>query len=92
MEYFDLNDDYKNIIIIEEYGGKINLVMGQLGKDELPYKRWGKLQTGKDTYAKKDMPWKVSLGTKDQAVAALQHFLAELGHTVKAVDDSNIPF
>lgn len=92
MEYFDLTDDYKNIVIIEEYDGKINLIMGQLGNDDSPRKRWGKLQIGKDKYAKKDMPWKVSLGTKEQAVAALQYFLAELGHTVKAVEGEDIPF
>ena len=92
MEYYDLKDDYKNIIIIDEYDGKISLIMGQLGKDELPYKRWGKLQVAKDKYAKKDMPWKVSLGTKKQAIEALQFFLAELGCSIKEIDDSDIQF
>jgi hypothetical protein len=95
MEHFDLQDDYRNIVIIEEYDGKIALIMGELGKnDGAPYKRWGKLKIGKDKYAQKDMPWKVSLGTRDQAVVALQFFLAELGHTVKATldPDDNMPF
>ena len=69
MEYFDLEDDYKNIVIIEEYEGKISLIMGQLGADGTKYKRWGKLSIGKKGEDKftKLMPWKVKLGDKQRA-------------------------
>lgn len=83
MEYFDLQDEHKNIVMLEEYEGKIQLIMGKLG-------RWGKLQTGKDKYSEKAIPWKVSLGSKDQAITALKFFLQQLG--VTNIEDDGIPF
>jgi hypothetical protein len=91
MEYFDLQDEHRNIIIPEEYDGKIQLIMGQLGQDGTVYKRWGKLQLKKDEYTKTAIPWKISLGSKDQAITALKFFLQQLGQTVEEIDDG-IPF
>lgn len=91
MDHFDLEDQYNNIVIPDLYDGKFSLIMGEL-KDGVERKRWGKLQLSKDNYAGKDMPWKVSLGTPDQAIKALLHFLEQLGVHVAPVDDSGIPF
>ena len=91
MQHFDLKDKHNNIVIPDLYDGKVSLIMGEL-KDGVPVKRCGKLKLGKDRYASKDMPWKVSLGTPDQAIEALIHFLAQLGVHVKQIDDSDIPY
>ena len=94
MDYFDLGDQYSNIIMIEEYEGKVSLVMGQLGKDGQAYKRWGKLDIGTKAEPKytKNMPWKVTLGTKEQAIEALEFFLLQLGIAATVDDGGDIPF
>ena len=80
FDYYDFDDEYRNIIILDEYEGDFSLIMGQKGKDETAYKRWGKLNIGKKDEEKytKDMPWKLKLGDKQTAIGILTFFLQQL--------------
>ena len=49
------------------------------GTDGKFYGVWAKHRKGRDSYQDKDWPVKVTLGSKDEAIAALRMILREIG-------------
>ena len=59
-EYPD--SQYGEGVILDEYNGTFSLVLGNKGKDDKVYKKWGYPQ-GKDRGPiDKSLPWKIPLG------------------------------
>ena len=71
------DEQWKNGVALEEYGGKFSLVRAYEGNDGATYVKWGYGQKNKAPM-EKAMPWKVELGDKEQAASILQRFLIEL--------------
>jgi hypothetical protein len=69
----------KHGFFLEEYKGEYSLVAAYEATNGNFYKTWGKAKTGKDSYSDKDRPFKITLGDKKIAVAALRQVLDELG-------------
>ena len=81
------DEQWKNGVALEEYGGKFSLVRAYQGNDGAIFVKWGYPQKDKAPI-EKALPWKVELGDKDQAADILQRFLVELD----APNDSvNVP-
>ena len=68
----------KTGIKLEEYQGTFSLSAQKESNGEY-YVQWAKFKTGKDTYADKDWPVKVTLGDRATAIGVLQMLLKELG-------------
>ena len=73
----------KEGVAVEEYNGKWTLVSMYNG-----YKQWAKYKIGKDAYKEKDLPVKVSLGTRDKAIEILTAALREIRGDTPAADDA----
>ena len=90
------DEQWKNGVALEEYGGKFSLVRAYEGNDGATYVKWGYPQKDKAPI-EKALPWKVELGDKEQAADILQRFLIELdapNDPVSSVpiDEDMIPF
>lgn len=68
----------KNGFFLDEYKGEYSLVAAYEATNGTYYKTWGKAKVGKDSYSDKDRPFKVTLGDKKTAAAALRQVLVEL--------------
>ena len=71
----------KHGFYLDEYKGEFSLIAAYEGQDGKLYKTWGKAKIGKDKYSDKDRPFKVILGDKKMAVAALRKVIEELSDT-----------
>jgi len=71
----------KHGFYLDEYKGEWSLIAAYEGQDGKLYKTWGKAKMGKTAYSDKDRPFKVILGDKKMAVAALQRAIEELSDT-----------
>jgi hypothetical protein len=63
----------KDGVKLEEYNNVYSLVSY---RNE--YEQWAKYRVGKDKYADKDWPVKVSLGDRETAVRALKEIIAQV--------------
>jgi len=73
------NSKYHDAVILDEYNGKIGLCSGNTGSDDKVYMRWCYPQVKDKKPGEKSIPWKITIGeTKEQAIATLEFFLAEL--------------
>lgn len=68
----------KHGFFLEEYKGEYSLTAAYEATNGNYYKTWGKAKTGKDSYSDKDRPFKVVLGDKKTAAAALRKVLDEI--------------
>jgi len=80
-----ITTDGKNGVKLTEYKG-----IYQLTACYGEYEKWGKPQTGKDTYAEKAMPIRLILGDKDTALGVLSQIAHEI--TGKDASSDDIPF
>jgi hypothetical protein len=55
------DSQYDDGVALNEYNGKWSLALAR-DDDGITRLKWGRIQTGKDKYADKAMPWKVELG------------------------------
>jgi len=96
MFYRYPDSDYNDGVQLEEYRGVWSLALASEGNDGKVYKKWGKIQTGKDKYADKAMPWKISLGDGFQAIECLELMLNALKANMNVGEDvppkEDIPF
>ena len=76
-DFIMTDEQWKNGVALEEYGGKISIVRANEGKDGQVYVKWGYPQKNKAPI-EKAIPWKVELGDRDEAVSILNRFLIEL--------------
>ena len=68
---FIMTDErYQSGYLIDEYNGRYSLINAYMGKDGLPKKKW--VYTIKDEKADKMLPWKLDLGTKEEAIEVLR--------------------
>ena len=101
--FYSLNTEWNDGVLLEEYQGKWSLVMAQ-DKDGTVYKRWVYPQKRVDKEnvpGDKAIPHKILLGNKDQAVQILSHFLdvlqpggmrSDTPNPPPFDDDDSIPF
>ena len=74
---------FNECVQLNNYHGAISLVAAREGKDGKVYMQWCYPQFN-DKPLDKSLPWKVPLGTRDEAVTILKALLAELEGTVPA--------
>ena len=96
VHFIETDDQYHNGIALEEYEGKYSIVRANKGKDGGTYIKWGYPQY-KKAPIDSAIPWKVELGSKEEAIIVLQTLLSELGWRIdnsgKPIDDGeSIPF
>ena len=91
-KFFKVEDSkYGDVIFLNEYNGSISLIAGNDG-DKGTFQRWCKPQTGRDKFADKAIPMKVSLGGKECAIGMLQDILASLTEVPLSSADDDLPF
>ena len=81
---FILTDSrYASGIQLDEYNGKYSLVDAYMGQDkagdEKVWQKWGFRQTKEKKAADKSMPWRIDLGTREEAIDILRQLLVMLG-------------
>ena len=80
-------------LILQEYQGKYSLAAAWEGKEGKVNMKWAKEQKGKDEYAEKATPIKVSLGDRETAIATLKALLGQLGAAETGpMPDDDVPF
>lgn len=90
--FIETNQEYKTGIAIDEYNGAYALVAAQAGKDGKIYTRWGYPEKNKQPMGK-SIPWKITIGDGEQAVAALTALRnVLLGGEPETDPESEIPF
>jgi len=77
LDFVITDEKWSRGAMIEEYGGKISIVRGSLGKDGNQYVDWGYPQKNKEPI-EKAIPWKVELGSREEAIEMLNRFLSVL--------------
>jgi hypothetical protein len=92
----DPDSEYNDGAMLEEYKGVFSLVSANEAKDGTVYKKWGFPQKDKKPIAQA-IPWKVRLGSKEQAVTTLKFFLdqltnAEIEEPGGSTEKDDIPF
>ena len=83
------DSEYHEGVMLDEYNGNWSLVSANKGKDGKVYLRWGFPQGLDRKPREKGVPWKVNLGTQEQALKTLKYFGALLGGEP---DSGEIPF
>jgi hypothetical protein len=73
------DSQYGEGVMLDEYQGTYSLVSARKAKDGKIYMSWCYPQGTDRKPREKGVPWKVSLGTKEQALRALQYFGSLLG-------------
>ena len=83
---------YGDYIEIDEYNGRVSLIMSNEGKDGKVYKNWAfpqKWENSQSVPAKKAIPIKVLLGNnRKEAIENLNKVIDYL----QGVDSGNVPF
>jgi len=98
-EFYGYKDSqYGDGVMLNEYNGELSLVAAKQ-KEDTVYMEWmfPQKKDGSKQPLEKSLPWKIKLGTKEEAVEILRFFLQKLGATDPgdpAPDGSNedIPF
>ena len=95
MTFFKYEEsEYGEGIELEEYNGVYSLVSAR-ENDGKVYKQWGYPQgRGKGAGPiEKCLPWKVKLGSREEAVKVLNQLVFELGGSRDGQpDDTDVPF
>lgn len=81
------NEQYKSGFMLEEYNGTYSLVNAYEDKNGEAQMKWAYIEKREKNEATdkwegkpgKKIPWKIELGTRDEAIANLRRVLAELG-------------
>jgi hypothetical protein len=81
------NEQFKSGFILEEYNGVYSLVNAYRKRDGETEMKWAYIEKREKNEATdkwegkpgKKIPWKIELGTRDEAIANLRRVLAELG-------------
>jgi len=81
--------EYHEGVMLDEYHGNYSLVAARKGKDGKVYMSWCYPQGPDRKPREKGVPWKVNLGTQEQALKTLKYFGALLGGDP---DGEDIPF
>ena len=68
----------KHGVEMQEYKGEFSLISVREGQDGKFYQQWARYRMGKEKYADKDWPIKVSLGDRATAAAVLQLLLKQV--------------
>ena len=91
-------NQYGEGIMLNDYNGSFSLVSARKKEDKI-YMEWvyPQKRDGSRQPMEKSLPWKITLGDKEAAIAALRFFLKELGATdpgdqVPGEPEQNIPF
>ena len=80
------NEQYRSGFVLEEYNGVYSLVNAYRKKDGETEMKWAYIEKREKNEATdkwegkpgKKIPWKIELGTRDEAIANLWRVLAEL--------------
>ncbi len=92
--YADESSRYGEGIVLDEYNSKFSLVLANK-KDEKVFLQWcyPQAKDGSRKPIEKSLPWKIELGTREQAMDILQYFLKELS-AAGGTDDNgdSVPF
>lgn len=67
-----------DFIELSAYQGVYSLIASREGQDGNVYQQWGKMRIGKNKYADKDWPVKVTLGDQKTAVAVLKQIINQI--------------
>ena len=76
--FIEQDMQYHSGICMDNYNGEISICVSQTGKDGKVYLKWCYPQNKERKPSEKPLPWKVSLGSKSQAIEILEAFLQEL--------------
>ena len=76
--FIETDMQYHNGVCMEEYREEIGICRANRGKDEKVYTKWGFPQGLERQPTDKAIPWKVTLGSRSQAIQILESFLEEL--------------
>ena len=82
----DESSQYGEGVLVDEYQGVYSLVAAQESKDGKIYTKWCHPQGAKNTIISKAIPWKIKLGTKQDAVSTLKAILAEIAPENEDID------
>ncbi len=80
--YANENSQYGEGVMLDEYNGAVSLVSARK-KDNQVYMDWcyPQAKDGSRKPIEKSLPWKITLGSREDAIKALRFFLKELGAT-----------
>jgi len=74
------DSEYHEGVMLDEYNGIISLVAANKGKNGEVYMKWGYPQKfGEKVPIDKSLPWKVTLGSQEEALKTLRYFAELLG-------------
>lgn len=78
-EFIIIDQKYKEGIAIDRYNNEVQLVVAKEGDDGVVRARWCFPEIKKEP-SKKAIPWKLTLGVKEQAIQALERLLYMVEH------------
>ena len=90
LDFIETDEQYHNGVALEEYNGKLSLVRAYMAKDGEVRVKWGYPEKNKEPISK-SIPWKVELGTEQDAIDILRRLLNQFGATEKEPIDSDGP-
>ena len=75
------HSNYNECIIIEKYGDQYSLVSGVLSQkaDGTVFKKWGFPQDKDKKPREKAIPWKITLGNRNDAIEIIKSIALEFG-------------
>lgn len=89
-EPFIITDEqYQRGFVLEEYNGKYSLALAHRYNDKI-FKEWCKREFGKGN--EKNVPVKVEIGNREEAIANLLLVLGELGYKPPVAGEEDVPF
>jgi len=94
IDFVVTDEESQRGIAIEEYGGKLSLTKGYIGRDGENHFEWCYPQRNRAPQ-EKAIPWKIQLGDKQEAIEVLNRILSILldGKVQDKGDiTDNIPF
>ena len=75
-DFIETDKKYERGIALDYYGNEISIVSARRGSDGKIYSEWCYPQKGSERVpSSKALPWKITLGMKNQAVQRLEQLL-----------------
>jgi len=75
QNFLKTSDTYNEGILVDIYKNEYSLCVAEEGKDGNIYKRWIFPQVKDRQPGEKSIPWKITLGVKQQAIQRLEQLI-----------------
>ena len=89
--FIETDEKYHSGIVLDEYNDKMSVCQSNKGQDDKLYLRWCYPQAKDRKPSEKTLPWKIDLGTIDEAINIFKKYITILEEMQKPAKHTPLP-